>query len=44
MEYEVIRSRRKTLSMRIKDGRIEIRAPLPDGIDLKSGFFKVEVE
>ena len=28
MEYEVIRSRRKTLSMRIRDGRIEIRAPL----------------
>ena len=28
MEYEVIRSRRKTLSMQIKDGRIEIRAPL----------------
>ena len=29
MEYEVIRSRRKTLSMQVKgDGRVEIRAPL----------------
>ena len=29
MEYIVIRSRRKTLSMQVKgDGRVEIRAPL----------------
>ena len=28
IEYTVIRSRRKTLSARIKDGRVEVRAPL----------------
>lgn len=28
MEYEITRSRRKTLSMQIKDGRVVIKAPL----------------
>ncbi len=33
MEYEVIRSRRKTLSVQIRQGKITVRAPLrtPDG-------------
>ena len=43
MEYEMIRSRRKTISAQVKQGRIIVRAPLrtPDrrGPPEKAGFF-----